>query len=119
MSSRGEYAPGEAAAGLTWLSAGALVSLALEVAYVGGMVGAIVSPIAALLFNAVLTKTSRLWTTSRLVALAPLGVWLAGFLVTILVLPAFGFSPVPPNAGAVLLLLAGLTGGVWPLLRAK
>lgn len=119
MSARTDFSRAEAVAGLIWLSIGAIVSLTVEVAFVGGAVGAVAAPLAALGFNAVLTKTARLWTPSTWIALVPLVVWVSGFFAGMLVLPAFGFAPVPANAGAVVLLLAGLAGGVWPLFRAK
>lgn len=118
---RDDFSRGEAAAGLVWLSVGALLSLALEVVYLGTPVGSALMPLTALGFNAVLTKTARLWgsATSAWVALVPLGVWLLGFFAALFALPALGFAPVPANASALVLLLGGVAGGVWPLLRAK
>lgn len=119
MSVRDDFSRGEAAAGLTWLSIGALISLALEVVYVGGGVGRVLMPVAALLFNAVLTKTAKLWTDSFWVALIPLGVWVLGFFVAMLFVPVFGFAPVPADAMALILLFAGIAGGVWPIFQTK
>lgn len=116
---RDNFSRGEAAAGLAWLSVGALLSLALEVVYLGTGAGALLMPLVALAFNAVLTKTARLWGSARWVALVPLGAWLAGFAAALAVMPALGFATVPANASALLLLAAGVFGGVWPLLRAK
>ena len=101
---RDDFTRGEAVAGLVWLSVGALVSLLLEAAYLNWF-----WVVAALLFNAVLTTTARLWSTRW--ALAPLGVWAAACFVSLAVLPPTGWS--------LALLFAGLAGGVWPLLRAK
>lgn len=115
---RDNFTRGEAVAGLVWLSVGALVSLALEVVYLSSRVGWLVFPLIALLFNAVLTKTARLWSDSFWVALVPLAVWLTGFFAAMFVLPAFGFSPVPADASALLLFAAGIIGGVWPIARA-
>ena len=54
---RDDFSRGEAIAGLVWLSVGALVSLVLEVVYLNW-----IWVVVALLFNAVLTKTARLWS---------------------------------------------------------
>lgn len=101
---RDDFTRREAIAGLVWLSIGALVSLVLEAVYLNWL-----WVVAALLFNAVLTKTARLWSTRW--ALAPLGVWAAAFFVSLAVLPPTGWS--------LALLLAGVAGGVWPLIRSK
>lgn len=103
---RDNFSRGEVVAGLTWLSVGALVSVVLETVYLGWW-----SFLVALLFNVVLTKTARLWSPRPGVALIPLVAWLAGFAVALALLP--------PTAGLVALPLAGIAGGVWPLLRAK
>lgn len=101
---RDDFSRGEAVAGLVWLSIGAAVSLLLEVVYLNW-----IWVVAALLFNAVLTKTARLWSQRH--ALLPLGVWAVAFFVSLAVLPPTGWS--------FALLFAGVAGGVWPLLRAK
>lgn len=101
---RDDFSRGEAVAGLVWLSVGALVSLALEVVYLSW-----IWAVVALLFNAVLTKTARLW--SQTWALAPLGVWGCAFFISLAVLP--------PTSWSLVLLAAGIVGGVWPLVRRK
>ena len=101
---RDDFSRGEAVAGLVWLSVGALVSLALEVVYLSW-----IWAVVALLFNAVLTKTARLW--SQTWALAPLGVWGCAFFISLAVLPSTSWS--------LVLLAAGIVGGVWPLVRRK
>lgn len=101
---RDDFTRREAIAGLVWLSIGALVSLVLEAVYLNWL-----WVVAALLFNAVVTKTARLW--SRKWALLPLAVWVAGFFVSLALLPPTGWS--------LALLLAGVAGGVWPLIRSK
>lgn len=101
---RDDFSRGEAIAGLSWLCVGALVSLMLEAVYLNWF-----WVVAALLFNAVLTKTARLW--SRRYAFAPLVVWAAAFFVSLAILPLTGWS--------LALLFAGVAGGVSPLLRAK
>ena len=83
---------------------GALVSLVLEAVYLNWL-----WVVAALLFNAVVTKTARLWSSKW--ALLPLAVWVAGFFVSLALLPPTGWS--------LALLLAGVVGGVWPLIRSK
>ena len=101
---RDDFSRGEAVAGLVWLSVGALVSLALEVVYLNW-----IWAVVALLFNAVLTKTARLWSETW--ALAPLGVWGCVFFISLAVLPPTGWS--------LVLFVAGIVGGVWPLVRRK
>ena len=101
---RDDFSRGEAVAGLVWLSVGALVSLALEVVYLNW-----IWAVVALLFNAVLTKTARLWSETW--ALAPLGVWGCAFLISLAVLP--------PTSWSLVLLAAGIVGGVWPMIRRK
>ena len=101
---RDDFSRGEAVAGLVWLSVGALVSLALEVVYLSW-----IWAVVALLFNAVLTKTARLW--SQTWALAPLGVWGCAFFISLAMLP--------PTSWSLVLLAAGIVGGVWPLIRRK
>lgn len=101
---RDDFTRREAIAGLVWLSIGALVSLVLEAVYLNWL-----WVVAALLFNAVVTKTARLWSSKW--ALLPLAVWVAGFFVSLALLPPTGWS--------LVLLVAGIVGGVWPLVRRK
>ena len=101
---RDDFSRGEAVAGLVWLSIGAAVSLLLEVVYLNW-----IWVVAALLFNAVLTKTARLWSQRH--ALLPLGVWGCAFFISLAILPPTGWS--------LVLLVAGIVGGVWPLVRRK
>ena len=101
---RDDFTRREAIAGLAWLSIGALVSLVLEAVYLNWL-----WVVAAWLFNAVVTKTARLWSSKW--ALLPLAVWVAGFFVSLALLPPTGWS--------LALLLSGVAGGVWPLIRSK
>ena len=96
--------------GLVWLSgfagAGALVQAA-EPGW-GGLIGALV-------WNLILMRTSRLWTTSRLVAALPLVCWIV----------VYGLlSFVPAASGDILggvtwltyaTAVTGLIGGLWPV----
>lgn len=101
---RDDFTRREAIAGLVWLSIGALVSLVLEAVYLNWL-----WVVAALLFNAVVTKTARLWSSKW--ALLPLAVWVAGFFASLALLPPTGWS--------LVLFVAGIVGGVWPLVRRK
>ena len=101
---RDDFSRGEAVAGLVWLSVGALVSLALEVVYLNW-----IWAVVALLFNAVLTKTARLWSQTG--APAPLGVGGGAFFISLAMLPPTGWS--------LVLFVAGIVGGVWPMVRRK
>lgn len=123
---RTDFSRGEQVTGLAWLLLGAVLSLLLEVVYLGTRLdfgGANVAfpyTIAvAFLFNLVLTRTARLWSDHPGVMLAPLGVWTAGF-VAILIAGDLGpVQALGSNIRTVLLLGAGIAGGVWPLFRSK
>lgn len=101
---RDNFSRGEAIAGITWLSVGALGSLILEVAYLNWF-----WVIIAAVFNAVLAKTARLWSSKSMIV--PLAVWAAALFASMIILPPTGWT--------LALLIAGLAGGVWPLLKAK
>ncbi len=116
---------GEIVGGIFWLSLGALISLLLEVIYLGTWIsfpdGAqIAFPytiVIAFLFNMVLTRTSMLWTDIKPVAAIPLFVWLFGFALLAVWAVAMGDQLVASTMRSVLLLSAGLAGGIWPLAK--
>ena len=119
---RDDFSRAEAVGGLVWLGIGAAVSALLEVVYLSAHVFGVPFPLAvpaAALFNAVLTRTARLWNPNPAVALAPLWVWLACLFALMFALPAAGTTLVPASALTVALLLAGVAGAVWPLARRK
>lgn len=119
---RDDFSRGEAVGGLVWLSVGAALSALLEVVYLQASIAGIPFPVSiviAALFNAVLTRTARLWSRSAGVALVPYAVWLGSLILLMLAAPGTGISLVPQSASTVLLLLAGTAGAVWPLVRAK
>lgn len=124
---RNNFSRGEAIGGIVWLSIGALFSVVMEVVYLGTRidipgVGSVAFPwplLAALLFNAVLTKTARLWSDQVLVALIPGAVWLIGFFGFIIIPELSGDQLLGNNMRTILLLMAGTLGSVWPLLRNK
>ena len=101
---RDNFSRGEAIAGITWLSVGALGSLILEVAYLNWF-----WVIIAAVFNAVLAKTARLWSSKSMIV--PLAVWAAALFASMIILPPTGWT--------LTLLIAGLAGGVWPLIKTK
>ena len=55
----------------------------------------------------------------RLVAAVPLYVWIVGYLALMFGVEVTGDQLVGSNIRSVLLLFAGLAGGVWPLVRGK
>ena len=120
---RDQFTRGEAIGAMVWLGIGACVSLLLEVVYLESYVGGVPMPLTILLafgFNMVLTKTARLWSRGVLwVSCVPLAVWTLGFFALMFVLPLAGPHLVPDNILTLLLLLAGIMGGVWPVFRAK
>ncbi|MDU0478292.1 hypothetical protein QVA66_03450 [Staphylococcus chromogenes] len=122
-----DFSRGEAAFGLFWLSLGALLSVLLEVVYLGtwitlpgGKAMAFPYPIViALLFNAVLSKTAMLWTRFNAIAAIPLWVWGAGFFGLTFTQALSGDILVGPNPRSLMLLLAGVAGGAWPLMKPR
>lgn len=95
-----EYSRREIVQAYAWLAIFAAASATMEFAATSPVTVAIAA-VAAAFFNAVLTKTARLWTTSRIYPLVPLLVWCA-------VWALLGGSWIVP---------AGIVGGVWPLLK--
>ncbi len=125
---REEFARGEVATGIAWLSVAALVSLVLEVVYLGARidVGGISIPVpwtivAAYVFNLIITRTAMLWTDRSNIALIPMWTWIAGyvFLWFWTALPFGGDQVMGEWARTLLLLVAGIVGGGWPLRRRK
>ena len=125
---REEFARGEAATGIAWLSVAALVSLVLEVAYLGTRidVGGLSIPlpwtiIAAYVFNLIITRTAMLWTKSRNIAMVPMWTWIAGyvFLWIWTGLPFGGDQVLGETIRTIALLVAGIVGGGWPLRHPK
>lgn len=118
---------GEVVGGIFWLSLGALISLLLEVVYLGTWITLpgntqIAFPytiVLAFLFNMVLTRTSMLWTDIRSVAGIPLFTWVLGFAFILVWSVAVGDQLVGSNIRGVLLLFAGIAGGIWPLVKGK
>lgn len=124
---RTDFSRGEQVTGLIWLSLGALLSLFLEVIYLtaripladGASIAFPITILIAAVFNVVLTRTARLWSDSTYIAAIPLTVWGLGFFGLMLLVPITGDVIVGNNILSLLLLLAGIGGGVWPFLKQK
>lgn len=130
---RTDFSRGEAITGLVWLGLGALVSLLLEVVYLGvrlplpggSDIAFPVTIIIAWWFNGVLTRTATLWVKDSrsvgglMVRISPLAVWLLGYLVLMFGVVVTGDQMVGNNIPSMLLLLAGVAGGVWPIVDSK
>ena len=125
---REAIARGEMSPGIAWLSVAALVSLVLEVAYLGTRidVGGLSIPlpwtiIAAYVFNLIITRTAMLWTKSRNIAMVPMWTWIAGyvFLWIWTGLPFGGDQVLGETIRTIALLVAGIVGGGWPLRHPK
>lgn len=124
---RTDFSRGEQVTGLIWLSLGALLSLFLEVIYLtvripladGASIAFPITIVIAAAFNVVLTRTARLWSDSTYIAAIPLIVWGLGFFGLMLLVPITGDVIVGNNILSLLLLLAGIGGGVWPFLKQK
>ena len=119
---------GEMITGIVWLSVAALVSLVLEVVYLGTRidVGGLSIPVpwtiaAAYLFNLIITRTAMLWTKSRNIAMVPMWTWIAGyvFLWIWTGLPFGGDQVLGETIRTIALLVAGIVGGGWPLRHPK
>lgn len=124
---RTDFSRGEVVAGLMWLSLGALLSVLLEIVYLGTWLTLpggtrIAFPytiVLAFFFTMVLTRTAKLWTPNPWVAAIPVYVWVAGYLILAFAVGVTGDQLVGSNIRAVLLFVAGITGGVWPLVNGK
>ena len=97
-----------------WLSLFAAISALLEVVYLGAKVPYTV--VVAFLFTMVLSRTSRLWTSSRLVAGVPLVVWLAVVGILVWLAPQRPDILLPVGPRTIALIGGGVCGGLWPLI---
>ena len=124
---RTDFSRGEMIGGLVWLSLAAVLSAFLEVMYLGTWltlpggtrVAAPYTIIIAFLFNVVLTRPARLWTDRAGVAAVPLYAWVATYAVLVLGPAVSGDQLVGNNIRSILLLAAGVSGGLWPIIRKK
>ncbi|KAA8738438.1 hypothetical protein [Corynebacterium tuscaniense] len=115
---RTDFTPGEARAGITWLSVGALVTLLVEVGSLDKLWG-IPAIVAAWVLGGVGTKTGRLWTSKSTIALVPTWTWLVGLALLYMGPDVTRELLRTHHLPALLLLAAGTAGGIWPLLRDK
>lgn len=124
---RTDFSRGEAALGLFWLALAALVSVLLEVVYLGTWItlpGGATVPfpymiLVAFLFNRVLSRTALLWTRNAAVAGTALWTWLLGYLVLTMWVAFSGDQLVGNNIRSMGLLIAGMIGGGWPLVLRR
>ncbi|KQB86290.1 hypothetical protein [Corynebacterium lowii] len=124
---RTDFSKGEAALGLLWLAIAALISVLLEVVYLGTWItlpGGTKIPfpymiVVAFLFNRVLSRTALLWTRHAGLAGIPLWTWLMGYVVLTMWVAVTGDQLVGNNIRSVALLIAGMIGGGWPLVIRK
>ncbi|GAB3939619.1 hypothetical protein [Corynebacterium tapiri] len=123
---RSEFSTGELISGLSWLGVGAIASLILEVVYLGTWlhVGQVALPFpwtipVAFGFNMVLTRTARLWSERPVLAAVPLIVWCVGFFILLMWPAVTGNQLLGTNMRVVVLLMAGIAGGMWPLIRPQ
>ncbi|WP_235840511.1 hypothetical protein [Corynebacterium yudongzhengii] len=124
---RTDFSRGEATGGIIWLSIGALFSLFVEMLYVGtwidvpglGMVPFPWTILLAFFFNMVLTKTASLWSQNTWVRATPVIVWAVGFFAAVALAEVLGLQLLANNIRTIALLVTGIIGGVWPLLRTR
>ncbi|AZA13216.1 hypothetical protein ACFPVT_00595 [Corynebacterium choanae] len=111
---------GEIVLALLWLCAAAAISGLMEIVYLtwrlplpgGHSIAFPLSIVFAAILNYVLCSTARLWSRSFLVTAAPLVVWLL-VVVSLVINPAFGGRfIVAPDLRSVLLVMAGIVGGM-------
>ncbi|MDO5029474.1 MAG: hypothetical protein Q4E11_02685 [Corynebacterium sp.] len=121
---RESFHKGEISGALAWLSVAALVSLIIEVVFLGVWitVGSVAIPfpwtiVLAYVMNLIITNTALLWTRDRSKAAIPVVVWVIGFAALLVwsVVPAGGDLAMGQWLRTILLLAAGLFGGAWPL----
>lgn len=125
---RENFAKGEVATAIAWLAVASLVSLVLEVVYLGTRidVAGLSVPVpwtipAAYVFNLIITRTALLWTDRRTIALVPMWTWIAGFVLLFVWsgLPFGGDRVHGEWVRTIVLLVAGIVGGGWPLRHNK
>lgn len=121
---RENFHKGEVVGALTWLSVAALVSLIIEVVFLGTWitVGGVAIPlpwtiVVAYVLNLIITNTALLWTRERSKAAIPVAAWMLGFAALLVwaVVPAGGDLAMGQWFRTILLLSAGMFGGAWPL----
>ncbi|KAB1503982.1 hypothetical protein F7230_02440 [Corynebacterium sp. 320] len=110
--------------GLSWLSVGILFGLFVEILYVGSRitVGGTGIPVPwtilfAFFFNRSISRIAKLWTDNPLVAAIPFLLWTFGF-IALTAWPTVGITGdqlVPQTVWSILVFIAGLAGGAWPL----
>lgn len=122
-----EYSRGEQITGLAWLCLGALTSLVLEVVYLtarlplpgGTSVAFPITIVLAWWFNTVLTRTARLWSDNAYIGIVPLAAWLLGYFAFVLGAVVTGDMWLANNILSLLLLIAGIGGGIFPFFAQK
>ncbi|WKD60858.1 hypothetical protein CCICO_04105 [Corynebacterium ciconiae DSM 44920] len=118
-----QHSAGEIAVGVLWLSVGSIVSVLLEVVYLSTWItlpGGTKFPfpytiVIAFFFTRALTRTARLWTENLLVAAIPASVWVLGYLILTFSVSVTGDMLVGSSVLSVVLLFAGIAGGLMPL----
>lgn len=121
---RENFSSGEVRIALVWLSIAALIALVIEVVFLGVRVtvGGLAIPCPwtiplAYVVNLIIINTSLLWTRNRKLAVVPVAVWTAGYGALLLwaAVPGGGDLAMGQWLRTILLLAAGVFGGVWPL----
>lgn len=113
---RTDFTPGEARAGIAWLCGFALVSVLVEVGTLGTLWG-VPSIVAAGVLGAVWTKGAGLWSSKSKVL--PTLTWVTGYALLYLGPEVTRELMREHYIPALILLAAGIAGGMWPMLRAK
>jgi len=124
---RKDFDRAEVVTGILWLCIGALLSLFLEAIYLSARIplpggASVIFPVTILIafwFNSVLTRTAKLWSDSAYIVALPLVAWIAGYGVFLLLAATSGDQVLASSVRSLLLLFAGIVGGVWPFFRQK
>lgn len=124
---RSDLDRGEKISALGWLGAASFFSVLIAVVYLGTDVTLPGGPtvpfpwpvLAAAWFNAVLTRTAKLWSTHIAVVLIPLALWCVGYLLFFIGPEVTRELLAGNNILAIALLVAGIMGGLWPVFRGK
>ncbi|SER76502.1 hypothetical protein [Corynebacterium cystitidis] len=119
---RTDFTQGERVTAYGWLALGAAFSALMSLVYLDAQVGSVPFPypiVLAFLFNLVLTRTALLWTDRRWVALLPVVCWVLVLFLLVFGVSMFGEVFFADEIRALVLVLSGLIGGLFPALRSQ
>ncbi|MCS4489889.1 hypothetical protein N7326_05090 [Corynebacterium sp. ES2794-CONJ1] len=116
------FSKAEAAFGLMWLALASLLSVFLEVIYLGVWIFGVPVPytiVIAFFFNRVLSNTALLWSKNLAIAGIPLWAWTIGYFLMLMAPNLTGDQLVGSSIRSIVLMFAGLIGGFLPLMKSR